>query len=73
MIRYFLVDKGEKQEEHVEKRFTQLVAEMDGCYTEKTRKDISVAFCFICVLHLANENNLTILGDGSMKELTICS
>jgi condensin complex subunit 2 len=44
---------------------------MDGLYPEKQRQDISVAFCFICVLHLANENNLKILGDESMKDLVI--
>jgi condensin complex subunit 2 len=56
-----------------EKKFTQLVSEIDQCYSEKSRKDISVAFCFICVLHLANENNLKIHGDPSMKELIISS
>jgi condensin complex subunit 2 len=29
-------------------------------YPEKKWKDISVAFCFICLLHLANENELII-------------
>ena len=29
-------------------------------YTAKAMKDISVPFCFICLLHLANERNLTI-------------
>jgi condensin complex subunit 2 len=28
-------------------------------------KDISVAFCFICLLHLANENELEITMDRS--------
>jgi condensin complex subunit 2 len=57
----------------VEKKFTDLVHDIDDCYPEKQRKDISVAFCFICVLHLANENNLQILGDQSMKDLVIKS
>jgi hypothetical protein len=52
------------------KSFTHIVSELDDCYAEKARKDISVAFCFICVLHLANENNLKITSQG-MKELVI--
>ncbi|KAJ3000389.1 hypothetical protein HDV02_005749 [Globomyces sp. JEL0801] len=54
-------------------KFTEIVTELDDCYPEKQRKDISVAFCFICVLHLANENNLQITGSTSMKDLGIMS
>jgi condensin complex subunit 2 len=54
-----------------EKSFREIVTELDDCYEDKTRKDISVAFCFICVLHLANENNLKITGSEEMKELII--
>ncbi|KAJ3258766.1 hypothetical protein HK103_003360 [Boothiomyces macroporosus] len=58
-------------EETETKTFTHIVSELDQVYQPKQRKDISVAFCFICVLHLANENNLTIQGDANMKELII--
>lgn len=37
-------------------------------------KDISVAFCFICLLHLANENDLEIRmdrGGGNMDDLYV--
>ena len=54
-----------------EKSFREIVTELDDCYEDKARKDISVAFCFICVLHLANENNLKITGSDEMKELII--
>ena len=37
---------------------------MDTFYSENKLKDISVAFCFICLLHLANEEGLEI----EMKE-----
>jgi condensin complex subunit 2 len=60
-----------EEEIHCEKTFTKVIKELDSCYEEKPRKDISVAFCFICVLHLANENNLFIQGSESMKELII--
>ncbi|RKO87660.1 condensin complex subunit 2/barren [Blyttiomyces helicus] len=51
--------------------FSQVVRGLDAFYPEKKRKDISAAFCFICVLHLANEHNLRIAGDGGMRELAI--
>ncbi|RUS23667.1 condensin complex subunit 2/barren [Jimgerdemannia flammicorona] len=48
-------------------KFTEIVSGLDKVYPEKKRKDISVPFCFICLLHLANEKNLVIEkagGDG---------
>ncbi|KAJ3154952.1 hypothetical protein HDU86_004471 [Geranomyces michiganensis] len=62
------------------KTLKEVVATLDTYYPEKKRKDISVAFCFICVLHLANEKNLRVVGSGagadsrgvtSLKDLTI--
>ncbi|KAJ3188888.1 hypothetical protein HDU85_004602 [Gaertneriomyces sp. JEL0708] len=53
------------------KRFTEVVHSLDGVYSEKKRKDISVAFCFICVLHLANEQGLVIQGSEKLDELVI--
>ncbi|KAI9009341.1 condensin complex subunit 2/barren [Phycomyces nitens] len=44
------------------RRFTDVVQDLKKMYTAKTMKDISVPFCFICLLHLANEKNLTISG-----------
>ncbi|KAI9498442.1 condensin complex subunit 2/barren [Zychaea mexicana] len=41
-------------------RFTDILQELRRMYTVKALKDISVPFCFICLLHLANERNLTI-------------
>ncbi|KAG0168627.1 hypothetical protein DFQ28_004608 [Apophysomyces sp. BC1034] len=43
-----------------ERRFTDVVQEIKKMYPSKVVKDISVPFCFICLLHLANEKNLTI-------------
>ncbi|KAI9090553.1 condensin complex component cnd2 [Phlyctochytrium arcticum] len=52
------------------KSFKKLIRGLDNLYTEKKRKDISVAFCFICVLHLANEQGLVIQqgAPGTMEE-----
>ena len=41
-------------------KFTELVSGLKEFYQPPQMKDISVAFCFICLLHLANEQNLTI-------------
>jgi condensin complex subunit 2 len=41
--------------------FKNVMTSLDEEYPEKKRKDISVAFCFICLLHLANENELEIV------------
>lgn len=53
------------------KKFSDLVHGLDSFYPENKRQDISVAFCFICVLHLANEQNLSIQGSEQLKELII--
>lgn len=61
--------KQEDKDNQFETKFSNIVGELSTCYEEKSRKDISVAFCFICVLHLANENNLDILEEA--KDLVI--
>jgi hypothetical protein len=35
---------------------------MDKC------PDVSISYCFICLLHLANEKNLAIMGDGQQRD-----
>lgn len=52
-------------------KFSEVVGGLKNMYQEKNIKDISVAFCFICLLHLANEKDLEIISDGSLSELTI--
>ncbi|KAI8987588.1 condensin complex subunit 2/barren [Mycotypha africana] len=43
-------------------KFTDIVHNLKKLYSPKTMKDISVPFCFICLLHLANEKELSIQG-----------
>ncbi|KAJ1547540.1 hypothetical protein HK096_002473, partial [Nowakowskiella sp. JEL0078] len=43
-----------------EQKFTEIIAGLTRVYPAKKMKDISVAFCFICILHLANEKNLAV-------------
>jgi len=53
------------------KKFTQVIQELDTVYPEKTLADISTSFCFICLLHLANEKGLKIEGSNTLDELSI--
>lgn len=53
------------------RKFTQIINDLRSVYPEKAMSDISTSYCFICVLHLANEKGLEIQGDGEMKELMI--
>ncbi|KAI8846176.1 condensin complex subunit 2/barren [Chytridium lagenaria] len=55
----------------LQNKFTDVVSTLNTRYEEKDLKDISVAFCFICLLHLANERNLSIKGDVDLIDLTI--
>lgn len=54
-----------------DRKFTEVVQSLGDVYPEQAMSEISTSFCFICLLHLANEKGLEIVGDGSMKELTV--
>ncbi|CAM0140766.1 hypothetical protein VKS41_008036 [Umbelopsis sp. WA50703] len=41
-----------------EHKFSEVIHNLKSEYSTKTMKDISVPFCFICLLHLANEKKL---------------
>lgn len=45
--------------------------ELQSVYPTKTMNDISTSFCFICLLHLANEKGLTIENTPELMELNI--
>lgn len=57
--------------EESEQPFSSVMSTLRDAYPEKRLKDISVSFCFICLLHLANENNLAIRGAGDLSELFV--
>lgn len=51
--------------------FTKMMDNLGKQYEQKEWTDISVQFCFICLLHLANENGLEVMGnirDGQVSE-----
>lgn len=55
----------------VEKKFTDVAQDLKKVYPGKQMSEISTSFCFICVLHLANEKGLVIEDNDNHDDLTI--
>lgn len=54
-----------------ERKFTDVIKGLKNIYSERAMADISISFCFICLLHLANEKGLIIENNESLTELKI--
>ncbi|KAF2759254.1 barren [Pseudovirgaria hyperparasitica] len=52
-------------------KFTELINNLQDVYPKQQMDDISTSFCFICVLHLANEKGLEITNETNFTDLTI--
>jgi condensin complex subunit 2 len=57
-----VANTDETEKVHGVQKFTDIVNNLKKMYSPKTMRDISVPFCFICLLHLANEKDLSIMG-----------
>lgn len=44
---------------------------LQNVYPKQAMQDISTSYCFICLLHLANEKGLTIEKQDDLQELSI--
>jgi condensin complex subunit 2 len=51
--------------------FTDVVNNLQSVYPKQAMADISTSYCFICLLHLANEKGLTIENDANFENLSI--
>lgn len=55
--------------------FTDMIHDLRSVYPEQQMKDISTSYCFICLLHLANEKGLVLdverEGDNAMQEIKV--
>ncbi|KIW98569.1 uncharacterized protein Z519_00230 [Cladophialophora bantiana CBS 173.52] len=55
--------------------FTDLIQDLRSFYPEPQMKDISTSYCFICLLHLANEKGLVLQGErdgeNAMQEIKV--
>jgi condensin complex subunit 2 len=49
-----------------ELKFTDMIGDLRNVYPEQQMRDISTSYCFICLLHLANEKGLVL--DGGREE-----
>ncbi|SPO00807.1 related to condensin complex component cnd2 [Cephalotrichum gorgonifer] len=52
-------------------KFTEVMNGLQSVYPKQAMDDISTSFCFICLLHLANEKGLVIEEQPDLTELTI--
>ena len=62
-------------EDEEPKTFTNVLSGLQKAYPKDKMDEISVSFCFICLLHLANEQSLSIKpeeadGEFAVGELT---
>jgi len=53
------------------KSFQDVLTELPNNLNDEMASEISVPFCFICLLHLANEQGLKLTQDGKLDELYI--
>ncbi|KAK0734164.1 condensin complex subunit 2/barren [Lasiosphaeria miniovina] len=64
-------DEGDDDANNPTLKFTDVVNDLQRVYPKAAMDDISTSFCFICVLHLANEKGLVIEKTPGLTELTI--
>ena len=51
--------------------FTEVINNLQEVYPKQAMADISTSYCFICLLHLANEKGLVINHQPDFQELMI--
>ncbi|KAL8781139.1 MAG: hypothetical protein Q9213_006139 [Squamulea squamosa] len=52
-------------------KFTSVMNDLQQVYPKQAMADISTSYCFICLLHLANEKGLTLSNEPGLAELSI--
>jgi condensin complex subunit 2 len=52
-------------------QFTDVINGLQSVYPKQAMADISTSYCFICVLHLANEKGLVITNHDGFQNLSI--
>ena len=52
-------------------KFTSVMNNLQQVYPKQAMADISTSYCFICLLHLANEKGLTLESQPGLEELSI--
>jgi condensin complex subunit 2 len=52
-------------------KFTNVMNDLQRVYPKPVMDDISTSYCFICLLHLANEKGLVINKTDGLNELDV--
>ena len=52
-------------------KFTSVMNNLQQVYPKQAMADISTSYCFICLLHLANEKGLALGNEPGLEELSI--
>ena len=52
-------------------KFTDLMNNLQGVYPKQAMADLSTSYCFICILHLANEKGLMLNNEENFTDLGI--
>ncbi|PSK79601.1 hypothetical protein CJJ07_000465 [Candidozyma auris] len=60
-----------KQPVKIETHFTDIAQKIGTMYKPEEKKDLSTSFCFICILHLANEHKLDLSVNDAHDDLRI--
>lgn len=55
----------------IETDFTEVAQKIGKMYKPEEKKDLSTSFCFICILHLANEHKLDLSSNDKHDDLRI--
>ncbi|KAI7829046.1 condensin complex subunit 2/barren [Kickxella alabastrina] len=66
-----LLSDGDEVKLESDQRFSEIVSNLKNVYPREKLEELSISYCFICLLHLANERNLRIVGDSSLRDLVI--
>ena len=63
--------KDPQEVESMGKTFQDTISSLPSVLPQKSMGDVSVSFCFICLLHLANEKNLTLVPAGDLSRFSL--
>lgn len=61
----------EHKKEDTDRKFSDVVKDIGKLYPREEKKDLSTSFCFICLLHLANEHSLSLESNDQLTDLQI--
>ncbi|KAL3234377.1 Condensin complex subunit 2 [Nakaseomyces bracarensis] len=70
-VKSVVADKTEASETVITFTFTDITKNLSKFYSPDTLKDLSTSFCFICLLHLANEHGLQIKSTPDYQDLEV--